>query len=646
MRRYIRILYFLCFSLLLGLPLASISQESEGRITDPLTLSGEVGTQIVSSWNSVNKFYNTPFSATAYANMTLNLYGISIPMSLNFVNTNDKPFAFSKPNFMMSFRPMWKGFTLYLGTNSLNFSNYTYNGISFNGVGLEYRGRVFRFGGFYGSFNRATKFNAKLDDRDAIQYLSDELLGLNNVAYTTIPQFQRKAYAGHIAVGTVKNYVDISLLHAADDLNSLPTEWYMYDSYDTTLYSRDSVRGKENLAMGLKGHFTIGKHVMFETNLGASLFTPDISRNEIVLEGDDAATANKIINGVRKTGLFNLRYGSEIRFAGDALLNLKFNPVNATFTYRMVQPNYISLGSNGFNPNTRTFGSNISTSLFRNNAFLSLNGYLQRDNLDKKQKYTNQVFSYAAKWNNNFGDYVALGITYNGVLQKQFDGLLVVDENTRINYITHSLDVSPSYTLSLKDDHTFSLNYSLTQNKNLNQLMEEMRYFDATTHSIGVGYESYLSGPRLSVDANYDYSVSRSIGSAYKSHDFAFGTKYNFIERDNLTLSGNARLVLAFNIQEEEVELTDSERKVLDYLARRVGREATTEITNDLSVAARLGASLNYKDRHRASMYFAISNYSDNIIIGQHVAVNTDVRFMLEYSYNFASRLIKSKKGK
>lgn len=644
MRRYIRILYFLCFSLLLGLPLASISQESEGRITDPLTLSGEVGTQIVSSWNSVNKFYNTPFSATAYANMTLNLYGISIPMSLNFVNTNDKPFAFSKPNFMMSFRPMWKGFTLYLGTNSLNFSNYTYNGISFNGVGLEYRGRVFRFGGFYGSFNRATRFNAKLDDRDAIQYLSDELLGLNNVAYTTIPQFQRKAYAGHIAVGTVKNYVDISLLHAADDLNSLPTEWYMYDSYDTTLYSRDSVRGKENLAMGLKGHFTIGKHVMFETNLGACLFTPDISRNEIVLEGNDAATANKIINGVRKTGLFNLRYGSEIRFAGDALLNLKFNPVNATFTYRMVQPNYISLGSNGFNPNTRTFGSNISTSLFRNNAFLSLNGYLQRDNLDKKQKYTNQVFSYAAKWNNNFGDYVALGIMYNGVLQKQFDGLLVVDENTRINYITHSLDVSPSYTLSLKDDHTFSLNYSLTQNKNLNQLMEEMRYFDATTHSIGVGYESYLSGPRLSVDANYDYSVSRSIGSAYKSHDFAFGTKYNFIERDNLTLSGNARLVLAFNIQEEEVELTDSERKVLDYLARRVGREATTEITNDLSVAARLGASLNYKDRHRASMYFAISNYSDNIIIGQHVAVNTDVRFMLEYSYNFASRLIKSKK--
>ena len=92
--------------------------------------------------------------------------------------------------------------------------------------------------------------------------------------------------------------------------------------------------------------------------------------------------------------------------------------------------------------------------------------------------------------------------------------------------------------------------------------------------------------------------------------------------------------------------MTDSERQILDYLAGRIGAKAGSEITNDLSIAARLGASLNYKDRHNASVYFAVSNYSDNIIIGQHVAVNTDIRFMLDYSYSFASRLIKSKKSK
>ena len=102
---------------------------------------------------------------------------------------------------------------------------------------------------------------------------------------------------------------------------------------------------------------------------------------------------------------------------------------------------------------------------------------------------------------------------------------------------------------------------------------------------------------------------------------------------------------MAYNIQKTEYdEYSESERNVINYLGKRIGAQVNSEITNDFSVAARLGASLNYQDRHNASVYFSVSNYSDNIIIGQHVAVNTDVRLMVQYSYSFASRLIKSKK--
>ena len=170
-------------------------------------------------------------------------------------------------------------------------------------------------------------------------------------------------------------------------------------------------------------------------------------------------------------------------------------------------------------------------------------------------------------------------------------------------------------------------------------------YLDVTTTSFGLGYEVYLTGTRLSIDGNYDYSLSRSPGNDYNSHGLSCGTNYNFIDKDDLTLSGNARLTMAYNIQKTEAEeLTESERRTLDYLANRVGKRAASEITNDLSVAARLGSTLNYKDRHNASLYVYVSNYSDNIIIGQHVAIDTDVRVMLEYSYSFASRLIKSRK--
>ncbi|MBR5082243.1 MAG: hypothetical protein IKX35_07385 [Bacteroidales bacterium] len=649
MKRRILFFNFLCFSLLFGLPLTSMAQDSDRQtIVDPLTVSGTVGTQITSSWNNADLHYNSPFSTTAYANMTFNVYGISVPMSVNMINVSAEQFTFPKPTFTINFRPMWKKFTFHFGTSCMNFSNYTYNGISFDGVGLEYRGNKFRFGGFYGNFDHATTFRAELDERSAIQYLSDSLLGLNNVAYTTYPQFKRKAYAAHIAVGSLRNYVDLSLLHAADDINSLPSQWYMFDTNDTILFPRDSIKGKENLALGLKGHFSFGKWVVFESNVGASLFTPDIARNEVVLEGEGngIALANDILGGIRKSGLFNVRYGSEVRFAGDALLNLNLSPVTTTLTYRFVQPDYTSLGANGFNQNAQVFGGNLSSSLFNHTAFVTLNGRLQRDNLDKKQLFTNQVGSYTVSWNNSFGENVDLSIMYNGVTQKQLDGVMEVPENTRINRITHSFDLSPSYTLSLDNDHTFSLNFNLLQNKNRNKQMEGLSY-DVTTTSYGLGYDVYLKSSRVSLNANYDYSLSRSPGNNYNSHGLSGGTTYKIIKKDNMSLTGNARLTMAYNVEKTEVEdLSDSDRQVLDYLARRVGARAGTEMTNDLSVAGRIGATLNYKDRHNASFFISVSNYSDNIIIGQHVAVSTDVRLQVQYSYSFASRLIKSKKHK
>lgn len=648
-----RILYsFLLFPLLFGLSLTSTAQNSDQTIVDPLTLSGTVGTQIVSTWNSEGRNYSAPFAATAYADMTFNIYGVSVPMSVNLINVDSRQFSFSKPVFTFNFRPTWRRFTLFLGTASMNFSNYTYNGISFNGVGLQYNGKYVRVGGFYGNFNRATTLRTELDERSAIQYLADSLLGMNNVAYTSLPQFKRKAYAAHIAFGSMRNYVDLSLLHAADDINSLPEQWYMYNVYsdnfvDTTLMVRDStLKGMENLALGLKGHFTFGKWVMVEGNLGASLITPDVTRDEMQLDGSGTVIdlANSAIRGLRKIHLFNTRYGSELRFAGDALVRLNISPVTATFTYRFVQPDYITLGANGFNQNSRTFGFNMSSSLFNGKAFLGLNGYLQRDNLDKKQLYTNQVGSYAINWSNYFGDDITLAVRYNGVSQKQYDGTMIVPEDSRINRINHSIDVTPSYNLSLDNEHTFELNFNYLQNKNLNELMEST-YFDASTLSFGLGYDLYLRGPRLSVSANYGYEVSHFYGDVYHSHNLSANANYNFIKKENLTFSGNARLIMVFNFEQTEADkMSESDKKMLEYLAKRVGREGAKSTPNDLSIATRLGATLNYKDQHRASCYLSVSNYSDNIVIGQHVGVSTDLRFTLEYSYSFASRLIKSKK--
>ena len=67
---------------------------------------------------------------------------------------------------------------------------------------------------------------------------------------------------------------------------------------------------------------------------------------------------------------------------------------------------------------------------------------------------------------------------------------------------------------------------------------------------------------------------------------------------------------------------------------------------NSISFSNRLGATFSYKQLHNASLYLSSSNYSDNIVIGQHISTDFDLRINFSYSYSFAKRIIKSKKKK
>ena len=103
MKHRILLLNFICFSLLFGLSLTSRAQDRQ-TIVDPLTVSGTVGTQLTSSWNNADLHYNSPFSTSTYANMTFNVYGISIPISVNLINVSAEQFTFPRPTFTINFR--------------------------------------------------------------------------------------------------------------------------------------------------------------------------------------------------------------------------------------------------------------------------------------------------------------------------------------------------------------------------------------------------------------------------------------------------------------------------------------------------------------------------------------------------------------
>lgn len=612
---------------------------------DPLTISGQLGGEMNLAWNNQrDNNYTDPFGLAAYANFDIGIYGFHIPVNINLLNLSMSQFSLPYPKFSINTTPQFGKLRLHLGTSSMHFNNYTYSGISFTGVGAEYSGQKFRAAGFYGIFNKETRMK-KEDNRSMLQYWTDSLLGLNT-QYGANPQFRRKAWGAKIGVGNTKNYVDLSVMKAIDDTSSLDAVWFTEDpetmKRDTT--HRDSViKAKENFAVGLSARFNPIKWLTVNGNFGATLYTEDLNANElgdtnnIIDLGDEV---NDYLSKIPK-GIYTVRTNSKVRLAGDAAVNLNFNKVTATFTTRMVQSDYTSLGANQFSQNIFGTGGNINFRLLKNRSFLSLTGYLQHDNIDKKQMYTNQVATYAANWTYNISDNINFTASYNGIKQDQRDGQKQVTDSIRTNQIMHSISLSPSYTIYGDNEHTISLNFNDVINKNLNEKLKTFNANDVSTITFGASYDMHVTAKRLNVGASYDYSSSSSSNNSYKSHTLGGSISYNAIKKKDMNLRLNGNLSFSYNIRPEDAD--DGYQGILDSSSLEIPTYSTNT-TGEISFGTRIGASLNYKNSHHASFYLSTSNYSDNIVFGQRITTRFDLRMTLSYSYSFSSRIIKSKK--
>ena len=61
---------------------------SEIAKSDPLIITGAVGTQNTYRYSSEGNGYGSPFSSVIYANLNICLYGFNMPFSLHYSNDN------------------------------------------------------------------------------------------------------------------------------------------------------------------------------------------------------------------------------------------------------------------------------------------------------------------------------------------------------------------------------------------------------------------------------------------------------------------------------------------------------------------------------------------------------------------------------
>lgn len=541
----------------------TLSQNTISTIakSDPLIITGAIGTQHTYYHSTVGSGYRSPWGDSFYANLDVSLYGISMPFAFSYSNNNS---SWNFPHISFHIDPTYKNWRGHFGRSNMAMSNYIL-GMSFNGVGLEYASQRLRFGAFYGQLR-----NAINDDPSDPAARS--------------PQYSRMGWGFKVGYGTSRNYLDLFLLRAYDRTGSLDERW------------QQSLRPQDNIAVALRGGLGVTHWLSLRGNLAYTAFTSDkLSRR---IESQEARRWDKV---------FDSRYTTLMRIAGDVSAALSLRGFNASVFYRMVQPDYTTLGLYYTSNNYQSLGVNASTTLFR---AISISGSFsgQEDNITRNQLYTTRGLVYNAAASTMLGDRLSLTAGYSGYRQLQADGKARVNDSTRVDRVMHSVYFTPTYTVDgslLGHALSFSLNY--TQNKDLNRFATGES--DVKTMAAGLSYSLDIKSWETSFTSSLSHQQSDGYHTRYISDILTVGAGRSFLKEKNLNAS--ASLSLCYN-------------------------DVRNQMRN-LSMGADLSCGYVLKKVHAFSMSAGFNKYSDtNVSDDQSSRGTTELTFSVGYNYTFS----------
>ncbi len=303
-----------------------------------------------------------PFNWFLNGNFNFTLFGYSMPFSFSYSNQNKN---FTQPFNRFQFAPSYKWAKVNIGTQSMNFSNYTLAGHIFNGVGTELTPGKFSISAMYGTLLKAVPFptfNANSTREDSAQY--------------TRAAFQRKGAGVKLGFNNNGNSYGISIFKAQDITNSLP-----FVPVDALITPRDNI----TVAVTLKQN--MGRHFFSEMEYSLSNVNKDNRLNSNI---DDSSTQVNLgkYNLLRKILKPN---GSKVYFdALQAGLGYTMNHFAIKLNYERVAPDYETLGAYNVINDLQNITIAPSAQLFKGKVNVSANVGVQNDNLNKQKATTSK----------------------------------------------------------------------------------------------------------------------------------------------------------------------------------------------------------------------------------------------------------------
>jgi hypothetical protein len=345
-------------------PFVTVGQDLENfGDKDPVQISG--------SLSGTSTFYHTdgpnqrdPFYWLLSGNVTLSLYGVSIPISATITQQNR---SFTQPFNQYGLSPHYKAVTLHLGYRSMNFSEFTLGGNIFLGGGFEVapENSKVSVSGMYGQLVKPVAPGRLVD-------------GVINGE----PAFKRLGYAGKVTFGKQANgsVTDLIMFRAKDIQNSINTD------------SLPDLKPAENIVMGIHTMQKLADRVTLDLQYAFSAYTLDTRVN--TPEDYNYSYFDNL------GSLF--RPNATTQYNGAIAGNIQYTSpiVQLKLAYRRVDPEYKTMGSVFLVNDIEDVTGSASWRMFNNKVNISTSGGIQNNNLnaDKVSKMSRGIFAFNVAW--------------------------------------------------------------------------------------------------------------------------------------------------------------------------------------------------------------------------------------------------------
>jgi hypothetical protein len=445
-----------------------------------------------------------PFGLSGSLTLTLP-GGISLPFSGVLGNQGA---SFRQPFNQFGVSPSYKWATAHAGYRNISFSPFTLAGHTFLGGGVELNPGLLRFGAVYGRFNKAS--SSTLADPDAI------------------PSFKRTGYAFKVGYGKPNNYVDLVLLRARDDTNSIgPVQ----------VTPELNITPAENLVAGITSRLLLLKHVLVEVDAAASSYTRDMLASEVQAEGKNPLT--------RLLGkMITPRLSSQLTQATQAALSYQDKWGTLKVQYKRIDPNFQTMGAYYFQSDIESYTLAASFNLLKGKARMSGSYGRQFDNLanNKNAATGRSVGSLMVSLNPDpvFG--LDISLSNYGLSQKA--GLRPLIDTLRIAQNNFSATVNTRYSVFNTDlSHIFTLTATHQQLSDLNAATADQTENDNQNLNLGYFLQHNRSGFGANLMLSYTQTglpqtIPPADNDRVRYYGPTLGTNYTFLKK-KMTASAN-----------------------------------------------------------------------------------------------------------